>query len=111
MTVKDLADKQLFEKVHMGGSSDTKISRLFCCDLLSVAMGKAPTDGCWVTVMANLNTLAVAALTDTACIVIAEGMSMDNTFIEKAISQDITVFHTDEPVFDAALKVQRLLDA
>ena len=111
MTVKDLADKQLFKEVHMGGSSDTEISRLFCCDLLSVAMGKAPADGCWVTVMANLNSLAVASLTDVACIVNAEGMEMDESFISKAVMQDITVFHTDEPVFDAALKVQRLLDA
>ena len=110
MTVKDLAERQLFVKVHMGESSDTKISRLFCCDLLSVAMGKAPAGGCWVTVMANLNTLAVASLADVACIVIAEGMEMDDNFIAKAVMQDITVFYTEEPVFDAALMVQRLLD-
>ena len=110
MTVKDLAERQLFDKVHMGESSDTKISRLFCCDLLSVAMGKAPAGGCWVTVMANLNTLAVASLADVACIVIAEGMEMDDNFIARAVMQDITVFHTEEPVFEAALMVQRLLD-
>ena len=110
MTVKDLAERQLFKEVHMGGSSDTEISRLFCCDLLSVAMGKAPADGCWVTVMANLNTLAVASLAEVACIVIAEGMAMDDNFITKAKLQDITVFHTEDPVFDAALKVQKLLD-
>ena len=31
--------------------------------------------------------------------------------MQKAVQQGITVFQTAEPVFDAALKVQRLLDA
>ena len=83
----------------------------FCCDLLSVAMGKAPAGSCWVTVMANMNTLAVAVLTEVACIVLAEGMKLDDTCLQKAVQQGITVFQTAEPVFDAALKVQRLLDA
>lgn len=82
---------------------------MFCCDLLSVAMGKAPADGAWVTVMANMNTLAVAALTDTSCIILAEGASLDDASVQKASDQGITVFATDLPVFEAALKVHGML--
>ena len=49
-----------------------KISKLFCCDLLSIAMGKLPENSAWVTVMANINTLAVAMLAEAACIIFAE---------------------------------------
>ena len=109
MTVKDLAEKQLFEKVHMGGSSDTKISRLFCCDLLSIAMGRAPEKCAWVTVMANVNTLAVASLADCGCIILAEGTAFDETTNAKAVAQGITVFTTELPVFDAALAIWQKL--
>ena len=88
-----------------GGDPNRELSRVFCCDLLSVAMGKAPADGVWVTVMGNRNTLAVASLTDTACIVLAEGVSLDEATLEKAREEGIAVLSTDLPVFDAALKV------
>ena len=111
MTVRDLIEQNLFEVENTGDNPEAEISKPFCCDLLSVAMGKAPAGSCWVKVMANMNTLAVAVLTEVACIVLAEGMKLDDTCLQKAVQQGITVFRTAEPVFDAALKVQRLLDA
>lgn len=87
------------------GDPARNISKIFCCDLLSVAMGKAPADGVWVTVMGNRNTLAVASLTDTACIVLAEGVSLDESTLEKAGEEGIAVLSTDLPVFGAALAI------
>ena len=51
----------------------------FCCDLLSIAMGQAPSGSAWVTVMSNLNTLAVASLADVACVILAENAQTDNS--------------------------------
>ena len=92
-------------RVLAEGDPGREISRVFCCDLLSIAMGKAPADGVWVTVMGNRNTLAVASLTDTACIILAEGVSLDEETLKKAREEGIAVLSTDLPVFDAALKV------
>lgn len=103
MKVKDLIDSQLFELVNKGDYPQTEITTPFCCDLLSIAMGKAPEGCAWVTVMANLNTLAVASLTDTACIILAQGVHFDEATQSKAAAEGITVFTTDMPVFDAAL--------
>ena len=69
---------------------DREIETVFCCDLLSVAMGKAPAGCAWVTVMANLNTLAVASLADVACVILAEGFHMDENGVQKAKIQGIT---------------------
>ena len=109
MTVKDLIDSRLFELANEGEYLQSEITEPFCCDLLSIAMGKAPEGGAWVTVMANLNTLAVASLTDTACIILAHGVHFDEATQAKAAAEGITVFTTDMPVFDAALAVCKKL--
>lgn len=109
MKLQTLIDSNIFQLVNMGDDLDRDISKVFCCDLLSIAMGRAPMDGAWVTVMANMNTLAVAALTDTTCIILAEGSVLDNTSVQKASTQGITVFSTELPVFEAALKVHGML--
>ena len=98
MNVKQLLDSKKFQVIHAGDDLERKITTPFCCDLLSVAMGKAPAGCVWVTVMGNMNTLAVATLADAACIVLA-----DETAKKKAEQQDITVLATELPVFDAAL--------
>ena len=87
------------------GDPGREISRVFCCDLLSLAMGKAPAGCAWVTVMGNRNTLAVASLTDAACIILAEGVSLDGSTLDKAREEGIAVLSTDLPVFEAALAV------
>ena len=92
-------------RVLAEGDPQRELSRVFCCDLLSIAMGKAPADGVWVTVMANRNTLAVASLTDTACIVLAEGVSLDEGTLAKAEEEGIAVLSTDLPSFDIALEI------
>lgn len=84
------------------GIEETEISRVFCCDLLSVAMSKVPAGGIWVTVIANVNTLAVASLTEAACVILAEGSKPDENFIKKAKQEDICLLTTELPVFEAA---------
>ncbi|MCC2254531.1 hypothetical protein LKD70_08885 [Ruminococcus sp. CLA-AA-H200] len=100
-TILDLPECRVLVK----GQPDREISRIFCCDLLSIAMSKAPSDGVWVTVMGNRNTLAVATLTDVACIVLAEGVSLDEGTLEKAGEEGIAVLSTELPVFDIALEI------
>ncbi|MGN0159240.1 MAG: hypothetical protein ACI39W_08915 [Brotaphodocola sp.] len=103
MTVQELIDSGKFEVVNIGEDTDRQIEGPFCCDLLSIAMGRAPAGCAWVTVMGNMNTLAVATLADAACIVLAEGVLPDEVAVKKAKDQDITVLKTEEPIFDAAL--------
>ena len=98
-------------KILVPGDPGREISGVFCCDLLSIAMGKAPADGVWVTVMGNKNTLAVATLTDTACIVLAEGVTLDQGTLDKAAGEGIAVCATELPVFEAALLIHQAGEA
>ena len=51
---------------------------VYCCDLLSMVMGRAPTDGVWFTVMANQNTIVAALMADVACVVLTEGIRLSD---------------------------------
>ncbi len=105
MTVRQLITSGLFNVVNEGRDTERSITRPYCCDLLSIAMGRAPAGSAWVTVMGNMNTLAVASLADVACVIMAEGMKLDDEAVKKARIQDITVLETELPEFDAALKI------
>ena len=110
MTVKELIEKTGFQVIHMAETAEsTEVTKAYCCDLLSVAMSRVPEGAAWVTVMSNLNTLAVASLTEAACVIIAEGAAIDEPVRSKAKEQDITLLFTELPVFDAALRVHHEL--
>lgn len=111
MKIKELISTGLFKVLNEGVDPDREISVPYCCDLLSIAMGKLPADAAWVTVMGNINTLAVAALADASCIILAEGIVLDGPASLKAKEQGITVLLTELPIFDAALTVYQKLNA
>ena len=109
MTVKQLIDTGKFTVVNESDTS-RQIGKVFCCDLLSIAMGKAPADCAWVTVMANINTLAVASLADVAVVVLAEGSRLDEVSETKAVEQGINVLATQEPIFETGVVIKESAD-
>lgn len=109
MTVQQLIDSSIFQISNIGDDTDRTIDKIYCCDLLSIAMGNAPANCAWVTVMGNINTLAVATLTDASCIILAEGALLDDAAAAKAKIQGITVLHTEMPIFEAALHIHTML--
>ncbi len=102
MTVNEIIDMPEFIPVIQ--EDDRSVEKMFCCDLLSVAMARAPEDSCWVTVMGNRNVVAVASLTDVACVVLAEGYSYDDDAVEAAKGK-VTLLKTSLPVYEAAVKI------
>ncbi len=109
MTIEKLIEENIFSVVCKGNNLNRELTIPFCCDLLSIAMSKAPESGVWITVMGNMNTIAVASLTDVGCIVLAENAQLDEASTQKATTEGITVLKTELPIFDAALKVYNLI--
>jgi predicted transcriptional regulator len=104
MKVNDLLQIEDLELLYAGDES-RDISKVFCCDLLSIAMAKAPKDGVWVTVMGNRNTLAVATLADISALILAEGATFDKATLQQAKTECIAVLRTQLPVFDIAFEI------
>ena len=109
MTVKDIIDSGSFELLCEGSDTSVPVEGVFCCDLLSVAMGKGRPDCAWVTVMGNINSLAVLHLTDMSCIVLAENAALDPEAEKKAAEVGITVLRSKEPVFETSLIIYNML--
>lgn len=109
MKVEELIAKSPFSVLSTGDTSK-EIQQPFCCDLLSIAMSKAKANSAWVTVMGNMNTLAVATLTDISCVILAEGALLDAAALDKAKAENMNILATDLPIFEAAHLVDQLLN-
>ncbi len=110
MTLAELAQKCDFI-IENEGEEEIAFTSVYCCDLLSLVMGRAPAGCAWVTVMGNVNSIAVAVLADVACIILAEGASLDKLALERAKEQGITVLRTTLPVFESALLIHEYCSA
>lgn len=108
MTVNELIQTGKYEVIHLG-NPDAVISEPYCCDLLSIAMGNAPAASSWCTVMSNMNTLAVASLTECACVILCHNVSIDENMKLKAVSENMNVLRTAESIFTTALEVYKKL--
>ena len=108
MTVQQLAARPEFTLLHLG-DLNPELTRVFTCDLLSVCMSKASAGCVWVTVMGNMNTVAVATLADAACIVLAENAAIPEECIRKAADEGVAVYRCDEPIFETAKRIDALL--
>ena len=64
-------------------------------------------DSAWVTVMGNVNAIAVATLADTACIVLAENAEIEEMAVQRANEQDIAVLKTARPIYDTAKAIDQ----
>ena len=110
MTVQGLIDAIPLSVFHLD-DPERLVEGGYCGDLLSWVMGRAPAGGAWLTIMSNVNVAAVAALSDTACVVLAEGVIPDPPLLDKARAQGITLLGTGLSVFDCAVRLGRLLEA
>ncbi len=107
MTVFELSNKLNCE--FIGGDQNREVTGGYCGDLLSRVMGKAPADSAWVTVMGNVNAIAVALLADVACIILAEGAQFDKEALKKAEEQNITILKSELSMFDCCVQIAEAL--
>lgn len=99
MQVKALIENHGFK--HLSGSDiDREISNVYSCDLLSWVMAKGKHDTAWITVQTHNNILAVASLLEFACIIIPEGIAVDQDILDKANEQGVVILSTQLETFD-----------
>lgn len=84
---------------------DREVTGGYAGDLLSWVMGRAKSGDAWVTIMSNVNIVAVATLADPACIILSEGVNPDDGVIEKAQSMGVNVLAAGEDTFTVCAKI------
>ena len=63
----------------------------YVCDLLSWVMAHGRPGMAWVTVQTHMNVVAVASLSEMACIILPEGIRMEDAPLAKAQEEGIAV--------------------
>lgn len=108
MTVDTLAQNDNFTLVCRGDETPP-ISGIYCGDLLSMVMGHAKEQQVWITIMGNINAIAVAVLTDVSAILLTEGCQLDEQAMKRAQLQGVWVFSTPLPTYEASTIVAQYL--
>jgi len=88
---------------------DRDVTGGYCGDLLSWVMGRAKSGDAWVTIMTNINVVAVASLTDCACVILAEGSQPEASIIDKARAQGVNLFTCQQDSFAVCTAIGKLL--
>ena len=79
---------------------DKEITCGYTCDLLSWVMAHGEEGMAWVTVQTHLNVVAVAALSEMACVVLPEDIVMEPESLEKAESEGLCVLSSPLTAFE-----------
>lgn len=108
MTVNDLCKLEGFSAVVLP-DPDREIEGVYIGDLLSWVMGRARSGDAWITIMSNVNTIAVATLADTSCIILAEGVTLEDDVRKTAEAKGINVVSSPYPAYGASLKLSQTL--
>ena len=108
MTVKELA-QTLGYKILCMPDEERCVSGGYAGDLLSWVMGRAPADSAWITIMSNVNVVAVASLADVACVIFAEGVEPDEQAKTRAVNEGINLISSKLAAYELSLKLSALI--
>ncbi|MBQ3093876.1 MAG: hypothetical protein IJC52_01780 [Clostridia bacterium] len=109
MTVKQLVDALSLREFTVA-DSEREITGGYAGDLLSWVMGRAAEGDAWVTIMTNINVVAVASLADVSCVLLAEGVSVPDDVLAAASDKGVTLLGSDKPIYELCKALGEALD-
>ena len=86
-------------------TEDREITCGYACDLLSWVMAHGEEGMAWVTVQTHLNVVAVAALAEMACVVLPEGITMEEESLAKATAEGLRVLSSNLTTYEICGKL------
>ncbi|MDD6021416.1 MAG: DRTGG domain-containing protein [Acutalibacteraceae bacterium] len=106
MTVNELSSGCGFKAVALP-DGEKEVSGGYAGDLLSWVMGRAKEGCAWITIMSNINIIAVASLADVACIILAEGVGVDESVKKTAEEKGVNILSTELPAYETAALISK----
>ena len=80
--------------------ADREVTCGYVCDLLSWVMSHGDSGMAWVTVQTHMNVIAVAVLAEMACVILPEGIDMEQESLNKAVQEEMIVLQSPLTAFD-----------
>lgn len=110
MTVLELKNKLKLDILVGGEGLENEVTGCYIGDLLSWVMGRAKSGDAWLTVMGNINAIAVAVLADASCIILCENAALDDEAKKKAEQQGVTILTGKENSYQMSVKIYTALE-
>ncbi|MBR5620185.1 MAG: hypothetical protein IKW76_10650 [Clostridia bacterium] len=88
---------------------EREIRGVYIGDLLSWVMGRAEADNVWITIMTNINIVAVASLADTSCILLAEGVTPEQSVLDTAEAKGVNILQSAKPIYETAMQLREFV--
>ncbi len=85
-----------------------EVAGIYACDLLSWVMSHARKGDAWITVHTNVNIVAVAVLAEISCIIIPEGIKVEEPTLKRAQAEGIPILGTELTVYEICRRVPQL---
>lgn len=108
MTVYELSQSSQFNILSLP-EPEREINGAYIGDLLSWVMGRAQCDNVWITIMSNINVVAVASLSDVSCILLADNVTLDPDVLNTAKEKGINILSTSLTAYEAAVKISGMI--
>ena len=108
MTVKELSEKTGFTVIS-APAPEREVVGAYVGDLLSWVMGRATADCAWITIMSNINVIAVATLTDVACVILSECVMPDENLIETANAKGVNLLSSRLTSYETAISISGIV--
>ena len=108
MKVKELANILNLKAINEA-ETGRDIIGAYTGDLLSWVMGRAKSDNVWVTIMSNINVIAVASLCDVSMVILSENSILDDEAMSKAKMQDINVYSSEKTSFELCSEIGKII--
>ncbi len=108
MTVSELSEKCSFEIISMPNPS-RQVKGCYIGDLLSWVMGRAKENEAWITIMSNINTVAVASLADVSVVILSENVKISDEIKNAAVEKGINIVSSSLPSYETAIEISGLV--
>ncbi|MBQ8208156.1 MAG: AraC family transcriptional regulator [Clostridia bacterium] len=103
MTVNEICER--IEASVICGDASKNFDGVYVGDLLSRAMSHVEGGNIWVTIMSNVNVVAVATLTEPAAVVLAEEVDLQEDALKSAMENGITLLSSPLSAYEICVRL------
>ncbi|HYF82558.1 MAG TPA: AraC family transcriptional regulator [Clostridia bacterium] len=108
MIIRECSEKMGLKLLAGTNGIDKELGGAYICDLLSWVMAHGKKNDAWITVQTHSNIIAVAALLELGCIIVPEGIEVEEDTLRKAEEENIAVFQSNLSAYELAKELYKM---
>lgn len=108
MELKDMIKALNLRILSAENCLNRQIHGVYINDLLSWVMSHGEKNNVWITVQIHPNIVAIAVLLELGCIIIPEGIEVEDKTISRANQENIVILNSDMNSYELAIELGKL---